>query len=41
MKEKKNFFTLRPWRSERSKQINYFSFDHDVSRSKEMKKELS
>ena len=37
MKEKKNFFTLRSWRSERSDQINYFSFDHDVSPSKEMK----
>ena len=39
--KKKNFFTLSSWRSERSNQINYFSFDHDVSRSKEMKKELS
>ena len=28
--EKKYIFTLRSWRSERSNQINYFSFDHDV-----------
>ena len=28
--KKKKIFTLRSWRSGRSHQINYFSFDNDV-----------